>query len=144
MYLHSRQDSRVALINRSEEHTSELQSPCNLVCRLLLEKKKQRIANENGLDEAQAVIAVGTGYRIHISGCHADGDAEDQCAVRDPLAKRLALAPFGIHVVRVEIAGLARVDDDVGFRDGPAEGFAKRAGLIVFEVPGNDHSSRLI
>src|SRR5256885_10874037 len=27
------------LANRSEEHTSELQSPCNLVCRLLLEKK---------------------------------------------------------------------------------------------------------
>src|SRR5256885_5272292 len=27
--------------DRSEEHTSELQSPCNLVCRLLLEKKKQ-------------------------------------------------------------------------------------------------------
>src|SRR5688500_9321054 len=27
---------------RSEEHTSELQSPCNLVCRLLLEKKKMR------------------------------------------------------------------------------------------------------
>src|SRR5205807_6549526 len=27
-------------IGRSEEHTSELQSPCNLVCRLLLEKKK--------------------------------------------------------------------------------------------------------
>src|SRR2546426_1658549 len=27
---------------RSEEHTSELQSPCNLVCRLLLEKKKTR------------------------------------------------------------------------------------------------------
>src|SRR5256885_7748127 len=29
------------LRQRSEEHTSELQSPCNLVCRLLLEKKKQ-------------------------------------------------------------------------------------------------------
>src|SRR5688500_19425754 len=27
-------------VPRSEEHTSELQSPCNLVCRLLLEKKK--------------------------------------------------------------------------------------------------------
>src|SRR5256885_9830369 len=27
---------------RSEEHTSELQSPCNLVCRLLLEKKNKR------------------------------------------------------------------------------------------------------
>src|SRR5256885_13063960 len=29
-------------VDRSEEHTSELQSPCNLVCRLLLEKKKKR------------------------------------------------------------------------------------------------------
>src|SRR5256885_10382228 len=29
---------------RSEEHTSELQSPCNLVCRLLLEKKKKNQA----------------------------------------------------------------------------------------------------
>src|SRR2546426_4515341 len=29
---------------RSEEHTSELQSPCNLVCRLLLEKKKKKLA----------------------------------------------------------------------------------------------------
>src|SRR5256885_11454944 len=28
---------------RSEEHTSELQSPCNLVCRLLLEKKKRYV-----------------------------------------------------------------------------------------------------
>src|SRR2546426_1531287 len=28
---------------RSEEHTSELQSPCNLVCRLLLEKKKHQL-----------------------------------------------------------------------------------------------------
>src|SRR2546426_6473305 len=29
-------------VTRSEEHTSELQSPCNLVCRLLLEKKKKQ------------------------------------------------------------------------------------------------------
>src|SRR5256885_7783194 len=33
--------SRASLPDRSEEHTSELQSPCNLVCRLLLEKKKK-------------------------------------------------------------------------------------------------------
>src|ERR1022692_4305974 len=32
---------------RSEEHTSELQSPCNLVCRLLLEKKKTKIQNRH-------------------------------------------------------------------------------------------------
>src|SRR5256885_11016660 len=30
---------------RSEEHTSELQSPCNLVCRLLLEKKKDTLVS---------------------------------------------------------------------------------------------------
>src|SRR5205807_2989304 len=34
--------SRVRAPAASEEHTSELQSPCNLVCRLLLEKKKKR------------------------------------------------------------------------------------------------------
>src|SRR5205807_10330087 len=33
---------QAAAIERSEEHTSELQSPCNLVCRLLLEKKKKQ------------------------------------------------------------------------------------------------------
>src|SRR5256885_12156050 len=34
--------SSAACVRRSEEHTSELQSPCNLVCRLLLEKKKKK------------------------------------------------------------------------------------------------------
>src|SRR2546426_5260269 len=35
------------LVGRSEEHTSELQSPCNLVCRLLLEKKKKKKQKDN-------------------------------------------------------------------------------------------------
>src|SRR5256885_13114971 len=34
--------NRWKIAHRSEEHTSELQSPCNLVCRLLLEKKKKQ------------------------------------------------------------------------------------------------------
>src|SRR2546426_5161641 len=38
----SRISSTVCTGTRSEEHTSELQSPCNLVCRLLLEKKKKK------------------------------------------------------------------------------------------------------
>src|SRR2546426_4363412 len=42
---HGQQRPRVDLEQheRSEEHTSELQSPCNLVCRLLLEKKKKNL-----------------------------------------------------------------------------------------------------
>src|SRR5256885_5243346 len=35
---------------RSEEHTSELQSPCNLVCRLLLEKKKKKVTPQARLE----------------------------------------------------------------------------------------------
>src|SRR2546426_8564638 len=39
------------IVARSEEHTSELESPCNLVCRLLLEKKKnQRRGNFDSED----------------------------------------------------------------------------------------------
>src|SRR5256885_7035078 len=42
---------------RSEEHTSELQSPCNLVCRLLLEKKKNKI-EAYSRDRTRSRIAV--------------------------------------------------------------------------------------
>src|SRR5256885_9880811 len=42
-------DERVVTELRSEEHTSELQSPCNLVCRLLLEKKKKKHSTYNTL-----------------------------------------------------------------------------------------------
>src|SRR3989454_7060300 len=41
--------------SRSEEHTSELQSPCNLVCRLLLEKKKK---TRKDLDQVIVVVAL--------------------------------------------------------------------------------------
>src|SRR2546426_8479693 len=41
----SHQVNSEAFEDRSEEHTSELQSPCNLVCRLLLEKKKKEKCN---------------------------------------------------------------------------------------------------
>src|ERR1039457_5459176 len=47
------------LYNRSEEHTSELQSPCNLVCRLLLEKKK----NET------PTLYAGSSYHLRVFQC---------------------------------------------------------------------------
>src|SRR5256885_13086322 len=43
---------------RSEEHTSELQSPCNLVCRLLLEKKNPRQQPANPTVRANRTRAV--------------------------------------------------------------------------------------
>src|SRR5256885_6347940 len=63
--------------SRSEEHTSELQSPCNLVCRLLLEKKKhhphhqhvgdrlQRDATLNALHDLQHGANLGAALSRH-------------------------------------------------------------------------------
>src|SRR2546430_11548525 len=45
--LGANQQMVVAVVNRSEEHTSELQSQSNLVCRLLLEKKKKNTQTLN-------------------------------------------------------------------------------------------------
>src|SRR5256885_7587846 len=53
---HPRCGPQSKLAVRSEEHTSELQSPCNLVCRLLLEKKKKIQSPQPPL--AHAVIAI--------------------------------------------------------------------------------------
>src|SRR2546426_2995653 len=47
------------LQERSEEHTSELQSPCNLVCRLLLEKKKNLTENSKYYAGLSATIPRG-------------------------------------------------------------------------------------
>src|SRR5256885_3010768 len=60
----------LGLGSRSEEHTSELQSPCNLVCRLLLEKKKSTTVSRRGLArpsrpgwrERRQQQSVGTAY----------------------------------------------------------------------------------
>src|SRR5256885_7146086 len=41
---------------RSEEHTSELQSPCNLVCRLLLEKKKRQYDRKPQANQAFKLV----------------------------------------------------------------------------------------
>src|SRR5256885_12324019 len=48
---------------RSEEHTSELQSPCNLVCRLLLEKKKKQKQQEPHIHIASPYVL----YLAHMS-----------------------------------------------------------------------------
>src|SRR5256885_11792601 len=53
-------------LRRSEEHTSELQSPCNLVCRLLLEKKKTTdftVTQLLGIDTKGWI-------NLHCSKCH--------------------------------------------------------------------------
>src|SRR5256886_3228527 len=83
---------------RSEEHTSELQSQSNLVCRLLLEKKKSHLADESrameprASDTPQCSIAVQRGfvcafpaaatYAARISSAKPGGDRACPIAVR--------------------------------------------------------------
>src|SRR6266446_6284417 len=59
---------------RSEEHTSELQSPCNLVCRLLLEKKKNISNTRNNLNS-------GVDRCIHMNDIKQTKDTVDDVAL---------------------------------------------------------------
>src|ERR1022692_4139712 len=55
--------------DRSEEHTSELQSPCNIVCRLLLEKKNNDFGETgDGLVIDRSLVAISEDCR-HLSAC---------------------------------------------------------------------------
>src|SRR5256885_3592746 len=64
-----------SLMCRSEEHTSELQSPCNLVCRLLLEKKKK-----HNLKSIPGTAATTTNRNVLSSPCSQMYiSAEDTC-----------------------------------------------------------------
>ena len=71
-------------IDRSEEHTSELQSPCNLVCRLLLEKKKvtgatrQNVIITSRLDAKEFELSTdGVSATLRRSCSRKDGAAND-------------------------------------------------------------------
>src|ERR1039457_2140724 len=55
-------------MGRSEEHTSELQSPCNLVCRLLLEKKKH---NQRHVAQRTGGRSLGGAFRKALESGHA-------------------------------------------------------------------------
>src|SRR5256885_7223652 len=55
---------------RSEEHTSELQSPCNLVCRLLLEKKNVTVRALRLLNLSDELIALPVDLRFRIVRTH--------------------------------------------------------------------------
>src|SRR5437016_11824410 len=63
-----RASSRSGDWRRSEEHTSELQSLTNLVCRLLLEKKKQILVNHQGFSDhsRMATLTVRTALDVPI------------------------------------------------------------------------------
>src|SRR5256885_6026477 len=84
---------------RSEEHTSELQSPCNLVCRLLLEKIK---SSEKRLDLAQLAATRGISL-VKNAECRLlfqDGSCSEQVEeAQRPLLRHPVAAFAGLRAV---------------------------------------------
>jgi hypothetical protein len=66
--------------------------------------------------------------------CHSHANAKDQGSVGQTLSERLSFAPFGIHMMRVEVAGLTGVHHDVGLGDGAAASFPVCAGFVIFKI----------
>lgn len=93
-----------------------------------------RVADKHWPDKSQPVIAIGNRVGIHDARSKADPDAEDERSVRDAPSERLRPAPFLVHVVWIEVSGLAGMKDDVGFGNGAARRVSLRSHSVVFEI----------
>src|SRR2546426_9360437 len=76
--------------HRSEEHTSELQSPCNLVCRLLLEKKKDSLNSIQNVGQSAAADTLATSYQGILPKRESVDRLSTQSAAFHPLAESVA------------------------------------------------------
>ena len=65
---------------------------------------------------------------------HVQCPTKNKRSVCDPLFEILRLAPFGIHVMRIEVACLTGVHHDVGFRDRSACRCATEINFEIFEI----------
>src|SRR5260221_1682210 len=94
VYFGSRDSVGVDREERSEEHTSELQSHSDLVCRLLLEKKKKRLYRVLGSHEERPAESLGA-MRVHLRRAHLRGWCGSVRSQynrhRSPLERRLEL-----------------------------------------------------
>src|SRR5256885_7287974 len=89
---------RESLLRRSEEHTSELQSPCNLVCRLLLEKKKNQLHRRNPHHDLRNLP------HVVLAGLDTEDPGEGDAQSRDPhgvIYAVLAVPLQAVHDARV-------------------------------------------
>src|SRR5256885_4268986 len=113
---------------RSEEHTSELQSPCNLVCRLLLEKKTLILVNEDIPERAllAEALCIRAGHKVEIA-IPARGEK------REIVDAALQNAPAQLARSQAESASQRAL------LEGVAETFALEAPPKRIEVYDNSH-----
>ena len=101
----------------------------------------QRVTYIHRLDESQAIVSIAEGLGIYFSCRHAHCNAEDQCAMRHSLPKRLRLAPFRVHVVRVEVSRLSSMQHNVRLRNRSSQRLSRRTRFVIFKVSTVAHHS---
>src|SRR5215471_8247829 len=92
-----------------------------------------RVTDKDGADKTHAIISIGHRMRVDIVRCHSHGNAEDERAVSNPSPKRLRIAPSFIHMMRMEIASLAGMKNDIGFSNGATGRNALIAHFVLFK-----------
>src|SRR5256885_5124508 len=126
-----------AVMPRSEEHTSELQSPCNLVCRLLLEKNND-LAHQRlgGLRERRfAAAALVPGAAAHMPASHAAAGVAaglDLAPAHGVVAQHRGGLPLLRLLVGLRFRCLGRVQRGSSYRSGFGDFLV---GLLLFGFP---------
>src|ERR1700746_1740211 len=100
-----------------------------------------RVVKKDRAYKPQAIVSVTHRARIDRARRHSHSYREDQRAVRHPLFERLGVTPLRVHMMRVEVASLSRMQHNIGFSNGAARRLASRAGHIILEKYLTSHGS---
>jgi multiple sugar transport system substrate-binding protein len=131
----SYKDSLVALIQHFQGfHDNAVRLALRIVALFLYgDAAMDRVVEKDRPDKAQTIVSVAHRTRVDGGRRHTDAYAEDERSVSHSLTERLRATPFRVHVVRVKIARLARVHDDIGFGNRTADGLMRCACFVVFK-----------
>jgi hypothetical protein len=94
----------------------------------------QGVADENWLDETQLVESVSERDGINPAGGEPNANGKDHGPVSNTLAEWRLPRKLRIHMMREEISGVPRVDNDVGFRNRTPRGYPLSPDRVVFEI----------
>src|SRR5262245_15651037 len=71
------------------------------------------VSNEDRLEKTQTIVAIRERQFIDNASRHTDSNAKDQSTVSDTLAKFLRLTPLRIHMVRIKVSSLPRMQHNI-------------------------------
>jgi len=137
------QDDLVTLINDFKRLDHDSMGSSLWVVTLFLDRnaRADRVVQENWPDKSKAIVTITHRTRIDLSRRLPNANAEDKGSVGNALPERLRFAPFGVHVVRVEITCLPCMKDYISFRDRSPEGLARTSNLVILEENFDGQSS---